>query len=165
MISDCYWTGNESITKYVYNIGANKWVHIPNSCVFNPGATATSWVLDETLHGTTDLLEALNAGAMGQCVWVEDVEGINAGLPIPRPMGYENVREFSASNLTVYPNPTNGVLFVETHGRASLQQTTYRITNLMGQTMQSGNFMGDNQQLDVWPCLLACISLPLTDRR
>ena len=149
LISDCYWTGNESITKYVYNIGANKWVNIPNSCVFNPGATATSWVLDETLHGTTDLLEALNAGAMGQCVWVEDIEGINAGLPIPRPMGYENVKEFSTSNLTVYPNPTNGVLFVETHGRASLQQTTYRITNLMGQTLQSGNLMGDNQQLDV----------------
>lgn len=149
LISDCYWTGNESITTYVYNIGTNSWVHIPNSCVFNPGATATTWILDETLHGTTDLLEALNAGAMGQCVWVEDVEGINAGLPIPRTMSYENVKDFSASNLTVYPNPTNGVLFVETHGSTSLQQNAYRITNLMGQTMQSGNLVGDNQQLDV----------------
>jgi hypothetical protein len=154
LIIDCYWTGNESITTYVYNIGSNSWVHIPNSCAFNPGATATTWILDETLHGTTDLLEALNAGAMGQCVWVEDVEGINAGFPIPRPMGYENVKEFSASKLMVYPNPTNSVLFVdmhgiETHGRASLQQNAYRITNLMGQTLQSGTLMGDNQQLDV----------------
>ena len=38
----------------------------------------------------------------------------------------------------VYPNPTNDVLFVETHGRASLQ-TAYRITNLMGQILLSGH--------------------------
>ena len=150
LISDCYWTGNESITTYVYDLGVNSWVHIPSSCVFNPGATATTWVLDETLHGTTDLLEALNAGAMGQCVWVEDIEGINAGLPIPRPMGYENVKECPVTNLVVYPNPTNGILFVETHGRAS-QRTdqSYRITNLMGQILQIGSIMGDSQSLDV----------------
>ena len=150
LISDCYWTGNESITTYVYYLGVNSWVHIPSSCVFNPGATATTWVLDETLHGTTDLLEALNAGAMGQCVWVEDIEGINAGLPIPRPMGYENVKECPVTNLVVYPNPTNGILFVETHGRAS-QRTdqSYRITNLMGQILQIGSIMGDSQSLDV----------------
>ncbi|MBR5081648.1 MAG: T9SS type A sorting domain-containing protein [Bacteroidales bacterium] len=150
LISDCYWTGNESITTYVYDLGVNSWVHIPSSCVFNPGATATTWVLDETLHGTTDLLEALNAGAMGQCVWVEDIEGINAGLPIPRPMGYENVKECPVTNLVVYPNPTNGILFVETHGRAS-QRTdqSYRITNLMGQILRIGSIMGDSQSLDV----------------
>ena len=38
----------------------------------------------------------------------------------------------------VYPNPANGVLFIETHGRASLQ-TAYRITNLMGQILLSGH--------------------------
>ena len=150
LISDCYWTGNESITTYVYYLGVNSWVHIPSSCVFNPGATATTWVLDETLHGTTDLLEALNAGAMDQCVWVEDVEGINAGLPIPRPMGYDNVKECPVTNLMVYPNPTNSILFVETRRATSLQKATeYRITNLMGQTLKSGNLTGDCQQLDV----------------
>ena len=48
----------------------------------------------------------------------------------------------------VYPNPTNGVLFVETHGRASLQ-TAYRITNLMGQTIFSGNITVENQRIDI----------------
>ncbi|MBO7616110.1 MAG: choice-of-anchor J domain-containing protein [Bacteroidales bacterium] len=52
--------------------------------------------------------------------------------------------------LTVYPNPTNGVLFVETHGRASqLSNQTYRITNLMGQTVLSGNITAETQQIDV----------------
>ena len=51
--------------------------------------------------------------------------------------------------LTVYPNPTNGVLFVETHGRASLPDQTYRITNLMGQIVLSGNIKAENQQINV----------------
>ena len=49
----------------------------------------------------------------------------------------------------VYPNPTNGVLFVETHGRASLQTETYRIINMMGQTLMSGSITAENQQIDV----------------
>ncbi len=48
-----------------------------------------------------------------------------------------------------YPNPTNGVLFVETHGRASRQDQTYRITNLMGQTLMTGQITAENQQIDV----------------
>ena len=51
--------------------------------------------------------------------------------------------------LTVYPNPTNGVLFVETHGRASQPNQTYRITNLMGQTILSGNITAENQQINI----------------
>jgi hypothetical protein len=48
----------------------------------------------------------------------------------------------------VFPNPTNGFLFVETRFIASPSQT-YRITNLMGQTLQSGNLMCDGQPIDV----------------
>ena len=51
--------------------------------------------------------------------------------------------------LTVYPNPTNGVLFVETVCTPSLPAETYRITNLMGQTVLSGNINAENQQIDV----------------
>ena len=51
--------------------------------------------------------------------------------------------------LTVYPNPTNGVLFVETRLIASLPDQTYRISNLMGQTVLSGNINADNQQINV----------------
>lgn len=55
---------------------------LPGSTAFMAGTTHTSWVLDEAQYGTTDLLEALNAGALGQCTWLEDVTGINDGFPI-----------------------------------------------------------------------------------
>ena len=55
----------------------------------------------------------------------------------------------TAGTLTVYPNPTDGVLFVETHGRASLSNQTYRITNLMGQTLLTGQITAETQQIDV----------------
>ena len=54
----------------------------------------------------------------------------------------------TAGTLTVYPNPTNGVLFVETRFIAS-QPTEYRINNLMGQTVLSGNITAETQQIDV----------------
>ena len=49
----------------------------------------------------------------------------------------------------VYPNPTNGVLFVETQNFASLPNQTYRITNLMGQTLMTGQITAETQQIDV----------------
>ena len=55
----------------------------------------------------------------------------------------------TAGTFTVYPNPTNGVLFVETVHAPSLPAETYRITNLMGQTVLSGNINADNQQINV----------------
>ena len=55
----------------------------------------------------------------------------------------------SSGTLTVYPNPTNGVLFIETHDSASLPDQTYRISNLMGQTLMTGNITADTQQIAV----------------
>ena len=51
--------------------------------------------------------------------------------------------------LTVYPNPTHSVLVVETQCLASPSTPTYRITNLMGQTLQSGTLTAETQQIDV----------------
>ena len=52
--------------------------------------------------------------------------------------------------LTVYPNPANDVLVVETQDFAS-QPTTiaYRITNLMGQTVLSGYITTENQRINI----------------
>ena len=65
---------------------------------------------------------------------------------------------------TVYPNPTHGVLFVETFPETSpngtfassetfqetsLQAKTYRITNLTGQILQTGSITAETQQIDV----------------
>ena len=164
LVSNCYWIGNESITPYIYNIEVSNWTLLPGSSVFGPGATPTTWVLDEAQYGTTDLLAALNAGAMGQCTWVEDVDGENDGFPIFGFLDPNRVDEITEPPFHVYPNPANGVLFVETFPETSpkgtvssfetFQETslptrTYRITNLMGQTLQSGRIASDRQQLDV----------------
>jgi hypothetical protein len=49
----------------------------------------------------------------------------------------------------LYPNPTHSVLFVETVCTPSLPSQTYRITNMMGQTVLSGNITVENQQINV----------------
>jgi len=51
-------------------------------------------------------------------------------------------------DIMVYPNPTHGILFVETRFIAS-QTNTYRITNTMGQTLMTGQITGETQQIDV----------------
>lgn len=77
-LNNCYWYGE-------YNIppAQSPSQVIQASGPFGPGATSTSWTLEEAQYGTTDLLEALNRGSMGECLWVEDVDGVNGGLPIP----------------------------------------------------------------------------------
>ena len=49
----------------------------------------------------------------------------------------------------VYPNPANNILFVETRLIASLPDQTYRIINLMGQTLLTGNISAETQQIDI----------------
>ncbi len=49
----------------------------------------------------------------------------------------------------VYPNPTNGVLFVQTLRATSLPGETYRITNLMGQTLMTGQITSETEQINV----------------
>ena len=62
----------------------------------------------------------------------------------------EGVEEKTMENaFAIYPNPANNVLFVETHGRASLQNQTYRITNLMGQTLLQGHITAETQQINI----------------
>ena len=62
----------------------------------------------------------------------------------------ENGPSTGSGALTVYPNPANGVLFVETRRATSLpNQTAYRITNLMGQTLLQGLIMAETQQIDI----------------
>ena len=68
------------------------------------------------------------------------------------PVGYgveEDGPSTGSGTVTVYPNPTDGVLFVQTLRATSLYNNTYRITNLMGQTLLSGQIMVDTQQIDV----------------
>jgi hypothetical protein len=54
-----------------------------------------------------------------------------------------------SGTFTVYPNPTDGILFVQTLRATSLPDQTYRITNLMGQTMLTGSISAETQQIDI----------------
>ena len=90
-----------------------------------------------------------------RCYWVEDAllyhygdedcDAIHSEL--------QNVEEdgpsTSSGTFAVYPNPTIGVLFVETRLIASLPDPTYHITNLMGQTLLQGHITAEKQQIDI----------------
>ena len=64
---------------------------------------------------------------------------------------YEIDEPIMAEGIRVYPNPTDGIIVVETQCIASLQQeqAEYRITNLMGQTLMTGQIKGESQTIDV----------------
>jgi hypothetical protein len=54
-----------------------------------------------------------------------------------------------SGTFAVYPNPTDGILFVQTLRATSLPDQTYRITNLMGQTLLQGRISAETQQIDI----------------
>ncbi len=62
---------------------------------------------------------------------------------------HNGLDEPSENGIAIYPNPTHGVLVVETRRAMSLPAETYHITNLMGQTVQTGNLTAETQQINV----------------
>ena len=68
----------------------------------------------------------------------------------------QSVEEETVENLiSVYPNPANTVLVVETQCFASQPTTTeYHIINMMGQTILSGSIIAETQQINI-ECLPA----------
>ena len=46
------------------------------------------------------------------------------------------------SGFRVFPNPTDGIILVETMCTSSLLQQSYRIVNMMGQTVMNGSLNG-----------------------
>ena len=61
----------------------------------------------------------------------------------------ENGPSTDTRTLTVYPNPANNVLFVQTLRATSLPDQTYRITNLVGQTLLQGSINAETQQINI----------------
>ena len=62
---------------------------------------------------------------------------------------YLSVEDRTKSTFNVYPNPANGVLFVETVHAPSLPDQTYRITNIMGQTLLQGHITAETQRINI----------------
>ncbi len=96
------------------------------------------------------LLVLSGGSAMG--LWYNECKGKIIKLlredfnPIPTEVNEMLVDE---TQFTFHPNPTNGVLFVETRHGTSLPTQTYRITNLMGQTLMTGQITSETEQIDV----------------
>ena len=63
--------------------------------------------------------------------------------------GIVGIGEIEDGNLKIYPNPANGILFVETRRATSLPRETYRILNPFGQTVMEGQITSEKQQIDV----------------
>ena len=62
----------------------------------------------------------------------------------------ENGPSTGSGTLMVDPNPAKGILFVETQNFASLpEETAYRITNLMGQTLLQGRITDEIQKINI----------------
>lgn len=88
-----------------------------------------------------------------RCYWVNDVLVYHKGtvdcdeIHVQYHNGIDETKE---NGFMVYPNPTNGILFVETVCTPSLPAVQeYRITNLMGQTLLQGNINVETQQIDI----------------
>ena len=83
------------------------------------------------------------------------VQGVETGkdgetrLLSNRSLDLVGLGENEATAFRVYPNPANGILFVETCHGASLQMETYRIVNPIGQIVMEGQITMEKQQISV----------------
>ena len=94
-----------------------------------------------------------------RCYWIEDelvyhdgnedCDAIYAELHNGIEENGPSTPSTGSGSFTIYPNPTNNVLFVETVHAPSLQTETYRITNLIGQTLLQGSINAETQQIDI----------------
>jgi hypothetical protein len=129
LIGNCYWFGDYDVPPCQFNVNnPGSPVSLPGSCPFNEGATSTTWILDEAQYGTTDLIEALNLGAMGECVWVEDIEMNNDGFPVFGVNNPSKLCESASAEITVYPNPGGNTLNI----RTGLQNTRVEVYDTNG---------------------------------
>ena len=86
-----------------------------------------------------------------RCYWIgdalyyhdgdEDCDAIHSEL--------QDIEEKNENVFVMYPNPTNSVLFVETRRATSLPDPTYRITNMMDQTLLQGTIAAETQQINI----------------
>ena len=87
-----------------------------------------------------------------RCYWVDDELVFKYGdedcdAIYDELHGVEDGPSTGSGTLVVYPNPTDGVLFVRTHAVRPYEE--YHITNIMGQTLLTGQITAETQQIDV----------------
>ena len=153
--------GNETITTRVYESELQYIEGIPYKrlTIADPNDDFSGTVLSSIGHQTSFFPERLMSRGKGfsvdglRCYWVddelvykqgdEDCDAIYAEL-------HNDIEEtLDDAMFTVYPNPANHNLFVQTLRATSLPAGTYCITNLMGQTVLSGNITSETQQINI----------------
>ncbi len=95
---------------------------------------------------------AINTIVGGECESAPamSADGIHDFVTVHTDGIEENGPSTGSGTLTVYPNPTHGILFVETRRATSLpDETKFHITNTMGQILMTGQITGETQQIDV----------------
>ena len=113
------------------------------------GWTYISFMIPEGTHHLTWSYEKDGGATGGQdCVWVDNIvlPPMEVVLDV-----HEDGPSAGSGSFTVYPNPTNGILGISVRLPQCDSPTakTYRITNLMGQTLLTGQIIGQTQQIDV----------------
>ena len=158
------WTievGNETITTKVYETDLQYINGIPYKrlTIADPSNVFSGNLLGSIGHQTSFFPEKLMSKGKGyrvnglRCYWLdneliykigdEDCDAIYNEW-------HNDVDETTEDvGFAVYPNPANNILFVETRRATSLQNPTYRITNVLGQTVLSGNINTETQQIDI----------------
>ena len=159
------WTievGDETITTHVYDFDLQYIDGIPYKklTIADPNNAFSGSLLSSIGHMTSFFPERLMNREKSfrveglRCYWVDDELVYKTGnddcdaIYTELHNGIEEPTDDAA--FAVYPNPTNGILFVETRLIASLPDPTeYRITNLIGQTLLQGSINIENQQIDI----------------
>ncbi len=87
-----------------------------------------------------------------RCYWMEDELVFKIGDEDCDAIYGElhGVEEMNENGFSVYPNPANDVLVVETcHGASLPANAEYEIANMMGQTLLKGSIDSKNPQIDI----------------
>lgn len=153
IIRNCYWHGDYDVQPCQINVSnPGSPVTLPGSCPFVEGATPTTWTLEEAQYNTTDLLEALNQGARGECEWVEDTEGVNDGFPIFATSSIQSLGEQHNGGMklaSVYPNPGKSRLYVQT----KWQKARIEVYDLNGKPVHQQEITDEVTAIDAaaWP--------------
>ena len=113
---------------------------------------ADAWgnIIDE-VHYTDSLPWPPEADGDGPYLELIDLD-LDNSLPESWTLGYDltSITASAESPLTIYPNPTKGILFVKTRHATTLQmENEYRITNLTGQTLLEDHLNDETRQIDL----------------
>ena len=97
--------------------------------------------IDEILEHTAMPLSSHKSNDFGSGR-IDALAAVNA-------VGDDGIDEINDSGFVVYPNPSHGTLYVETCRGKSRQSSEYRIVNLLGTTVLSGEMISETQSIDV----------------